>query len=332
MKGNLKNLKINWRNAALSLLGLMIFTGVYYYIGVRDTLGKLAVLPLSVIIISCLITIVNILIKTFRWQLILRNFSINIWKVPFHDMLMYMFTGSFLANITPGKAGELGKSYFLKKKHGIKLRYGLSSVILEKIADIVVIGLIALFFVMRFVYGAGLESTILVMMLFGALFYASLIIGKKVLPYIFRITLVSRICRKRKLSLEEAELIMDMMRKPMFLLMMAAITFVFWCVGALRLKIISEAVGLELGFFYFMFILSFSLFVGGLSFIPSGLGINDAVMVFLFQTTGTSLVLYGAATLANTLFSIILVNIIGIICFFVIINRSRKIISSKSRD
>ncbi|MBD3313497.1 flippase-like domain-containing protein [Candidatus Woesearchaeota archaeon] len=311
------------RNILLTLVGIAIFIAVYSYIGFAEVAYILQQnLTLSVIVLALALTTINIMIRTYRWDIILKH--LKPCKVPYASMLSYTFAGSFLANITPGKVGELGKSYFLKKTHGVGLRYGLSSIAIDKVSDILVTGCVAVFFFLYFVLKVKLIFTIMWMAAFIALIVTVIIAAKIFSGRIMKMGLAKRFMKKKKLTPDEVNQIFKAMASPHFLAKVILISAVLWLVGAYRLMIIGNSIGIEMAYIYYVMVLSISLLIGGLSFIPSGIGINDAVMIFLFNLMGGSLELYGAATLANTILSVVFVNLVGGILLITLLGKVRE--------
>jgi uncharacterized membrane protein YbhN (UPF0104 family) len=106
-------------------------------------------------------------LKSLRWHLLNRRFGIRTtWK----DSLVFYLAAGFLSVITPGRLGEFAKLYFLKRRYGIDLPSATSSVLMDRIWDVLVLSL-----------AAGLSMVLLVtdpgwlaMLCAGFLFLASL--------------------------------------------------------------------------------------------------------------------------------------------------------------
>jgi len=311
------------RNIALTLIGIAIFIGVYAYIGFDKILNVMQNrLSLLVIVYAVMLTFINMIIRAWRWDIILANFEQA--KIRFIRLLGYTFAGGFLANITPGKIGELGKSYFLKRNHGISLRHGLPSIMIEKLADIIVTAGIAIFFIFSFIYKLNIFYTCIILLAYIILVIAGFLLTKLFSYKITNIGFIKRFMQKKNLEPKEVDYIFARMSGFGFISKTVILTFIIWIIGAWRLMIIGEALGIKLSFIYYIMIIAISLFVGGISLIPSGIGINDAVMIYLFNMMGGSLELYGAATLANTMLSVFLVNMIGGVLFIVLFGRVKK--------
>lgn len=111
------------------------------------------------------------LLKSLRWKLLNKSFGINTsWK----DALIFYLSAGFLSVITPGRLGEFAKIYFLQKKYHINLLAATSSVILDRIWDVLVLSLAAGISVVAFV--AEPSDNLLLVLMIGLLFLISVIL------------------------------------------------------------------------------------------------------------------------------------------------------------
>lgn len=86
-----------------------------------------------------LVYFVGLWVRTWRWQYTLRP----IQKVPLLTLFPDVCIGYFGNNVFPFRAGEVLRSYVLKKQTGIDISSSLATVIIERIAD----GLVMILFV-----------------------------------------------------------------------------------------------------------------------------------------------------------------------------------------
>lgn len=110
-------------------------------------------------------------IKSLRWFLLNRSFGI---KTTWKTALVFYLSAGFLSVITPGRLGEFAKIYFLKRKYGIGIPAATSSVILDRIWDVLILSFAAGVSVVLMLAQPGLNMLTLVLM--GLLFLISIII------------------------------------------------------------------------------------------------------------------------------------------------------------
>lgn len=80
------------------------------------------------------------LMKSWRWQILNRSFGI---QISLKTALIFYFSAGFLSVITPGRLGEFAKIYFLKRKYNIDTAKATSSVVLDRIWDVLILSLFA---------------------------------------------------------------------------------------------------------------------------------------------------------------------------------------------
>ena len=86
---------------------------------------------------------VTFLLRTLRWQLILKDVAAITYRQAFHPLMI----GFMMNCVLPGRIGELARPVLLKRHHGIAVTSGLATVAAERVFDIfMLISLFALVF------------------------------------------------------------------------------------------------------------------------------------------------------------------------------------------
>lgn len=104
-------------------------------------------------------------IKSLRWHLLNRAFGI---RTTWRKSLVFYLSAGFLSVITPGRLGEFAKVYFLKRSHRIDLASATSSVIIDRIWDVLVLSLAAGLSMLLILSDTGWLAVIVILMLFMA--------------------------------------------------------------------------------------------------------------------------------------------------------------------
>lgn len=110
-------------------------------------------------------------IKSLRWHLLNRSFGI---ETTWRTALVFYLSAGFLSVITPGRLGEFAKVYFLRRKYNIDLASATSSVILDRIWDVLVLSFAAGISVVLLLSDPGLN--VLSLVIISLLFLISLVI------------------------------------------------------------------------------------------------------------------------------------------------------------
>lgn len=125
---------------SLALSALLL--GVFFY---NTSVGKIfqVIRDLSIppIGMAMVFTLLSILIRVFRWQLLLSV----IHKPSFANASAATFMGYALSTLLPARAGEVLRPLYLAAQEGMSRTITLSSAVLERLMDLPLILLFALF-------------------------------------------------------------------------------------------------------------------------------------------------------------------------------------------
>ena len=132
---NNKTLKslLSW---LIKLLGITLF--IYLLKNVdwkvcKDEMSKISIFSL---VIALLMIQIGYLIKSKRWQIILGHYEVTI---PVWKLFKIFSIGTFLGLVTPGKIGDFGRLFYIKKY--IDIKKGLSSLFIDRIFDLISLGI-----------------------------------------------------------------------------------------------------------------------------------------------------------------------------------------------
>lgn len=81
-----------------------------------------------------------VMLKGWRWKIILEDLG---QQLPWAQATLYYALGIFLGTATPGQAGDTLKAWYLKEE-GYELGAGLLSTVIDRIFDLLIMGLLAL--------------------------------------------------------------------------------------------------------------------------------------------------------------------------------------------
>lgn len=122
------------------------------------------------------------LMKSWRWQILNRSFGI---QISLKTALIFYFSAGFLSVITPGRLGEFAKIYFLKRKYNIDTAKATSSVVLDRIWDVLILSLFASISLSLFYNG----SKVFILVIIAILLLGSLMViltpGVVFIPLLF---------------------------------------------------------------------------------------------------------------------------------------------------
>ena len=225
------------------------------------------------------LSLANYSIRFVRWQLYLRRQRV---AVPLGSSALVFGAGLSLA-ITPGKLGELIKSYLLRELHAVPATRTAPIVIAERVTDLVALFVIAL--AGAVVY--GVHATLVA--IGGGLVGVGLLLLAWPKPARALIDFVTRPRRTRRFREPMQEMYggLATLCGPKLLVAATAIAIPAWtceCVGFALIVGGFPGAHVELGLA--MAIYATTTIAGALSFLPGGLGVTEGTMAVLLVRTG----------------------------------------------
>jgi len=236
----------------------------------------------SSFVIAVALSSANYAIRFVRWDLYLRVQEI---QVPLASRIGVFVAGLSLA-ITPGKVGELVKSYLLRELHGVAVTRSAPVVIAERITDLTALVVLAIYGVA--IYGVAMGTTIAA----AAVVAAGLIVlaWPLVAHAMIRAVTRPRITRRFRERLLAVYAGISQLCRPRLLATATAIGGVGWlceCIGFALIVHGFPGASIDVGLA--MLIYAVTTIAGALSFLPGGLGITEGAMTLLVVQSGHGL-------------------------------------------
>jgi uncharacterized protein (TIRG00374 family) len=124
----------------LALLAVLVFVGLAGYGDFQDIGGQLGQFPIVYMLAALALAATNYGLRFIRWAYYLRVLKV---RVPL-GVSGLVFLSGLAMSITPGKAGELLKSYLLRDRAGVPVSTSAPVVIMERVTDVVSVVLLGL--------------------------------------------------------------------------------------------------------------------------------------------------------------------------------------------
>lgn len=216
-----------------------------------------------------------------------------------------------IMSITPGKMGELLKSYLVKQISGTPISRTAPIVFAERITDFISLVLIAL--VGAYVYNYGRDIVIAVGIFF--LILVLLISNKKLaLLIINKLEHISFI-KRYILNIHSAYESSYLLLQPKPLLLMSALSLISWSFECLGYYLILLNFDVAVNYLWASFSYAFATIVGAISMLPGGLGLTEGSLTYMLMQKLYSKQTAVASTFiirAVTLWFAVLVGIISV--------------------
>ena len=261
-------------------LAVAVYTAIVFLSDTEKIIGAVSGIELYWIPLFLSLSILNYLLRFLKYQYFLTRVDVH---VPWRESLK-IFLAGFSMTVSPGKLGELLKSYLMKQRLGIPVSRTSPVVIAERITDLismVCIALIGLLLVQH--RGAALAVAA------GAVFIALAMIFllwekafKACTGFFCRIEKVGRHREKLEGFQKNCACLLD----GRSLAVSVPLGILSWGAEALVLCLVSMSLGLQPGLSVGVALLAHSAgtIAGAVSMIPGGLGLTEVTIGAILTT------------------------------------------------
>ncbi len=254
-------------------LGVAVFLGLSLYgnwVAVTGAFKDFAYWTLPLILA---LAFMNYLFRFGRWELYLKRAGI---ALPRKESF-YIFMSGLVMTVTPGKMGELIKSYLLKESRQVPLTRSGPIVLAERFTDLLAVYLLTLLGGISFAFGARLLWVGLLVLVLGLLPLIS--------PKVFNglLGIMRRFAWGRRLEkpLTEAfHTLHDLMGFGL-LCLATVLGIAAWFCECLAFQVVFTGLGVKVPLIKATFIYAFATLAGALSMLPGGIGAAEGSMTSL---------------------------------------------------
>lgn len=259
--------------------GALIFLGFSIYADFDNLVSAMARFNWYYFPLILALSFGNYIFRFFKWEYYRKLLGIKVKP----KLSFLIFLSSFVMSVTPGKLGEILKSYLLKEETGTPVSKSAPIILAERLTDFIAI--IVLCLLGAFVFGYGKEIIIVIGIIFiGFTFMLS---SRK--ASLFVISLLEKISflKKRIHHFHTAyESVYQMIKlKPLGVAL--SLSIVGWFLECLGFYIVlnefSGSIETTVNVLTATFIYGFATLVGAIAMLPGGLGLTEASLTGLLQ-------------------------------------------------
>jgi len=260
--------------------------------------------------ILLLLSLGNYFSRFLKWEYYLKIIDVKLHKL---DSLSIFMSG-LIMSVTPGKMGELLKSYLVKQVNGTSISKTAPIVFAERATDFLSLTIIALTGAYFYDYGKNIIILIGVIILTGLLLISNKKLFYKIISLFSNIGFISRHILKISTAYESSSKLLSL--TP--LLLMTLLSIVSWGFECFGYYLILTNFEIHIDVLWAFFSYSFATIVGAISMLPGGLGVTEGSLTLMLVQKGLSEHSAFAATFiirAVTLWFAVLVGAISVLFY-----------------
>lgn len=309
-----KSFNIKKKFLISAMLAFLVFVGLVLYGDVSKIGPTLAGFNWFLLPLILSLTLLDDLLRFIKWDYLLKVLGIDL---PRKESAAVFFGGLSMA-ITPGKVGELFKSFLVKKLTGEEMSKTTPVVVVERFTDLLAVTLLASVGVAYFRYG------VIALIAVTALALASILIVQNrdfslwLIDKLSHVPLIRNYKDSVRNFYENSHRLLQLPR----LIFTVAISLLSWGSECVAMYFIFAGLGIGQTLLLSTFIFTFSSVMGAASLIPGGLGVAEGSMTgIMIAVAGLSKTFAVSATLLIRLSTLWFAVFIGLITL--LLNRKR---------
>jgi uncharacterized protein (TIRG00374 family) len=294
------------------IFGAIIFLGLSIYANFNE-LGKAFekfrwfILPFIFLLAFC-----NYISRFFKWNYYTGILGIQIEK----KLSLLIFLSSFIMSVTPGKVGEVFKSYLLKEQVDTPISKSAPIVIAERITDFLSLILLSIIGAITFNYGKELIIIIGAVFIMLIIILSSRRISISIINYFEKFKVISKVSHKIHIAYDS----IYQMMQPKRLFIAILLSMVAWFFECFAFYLVINNFGIDkilyINIQIATFIYGFATIAGAVTMLPGGLGATDASITGLLIVLNIPKNISVASTLIIRIATLWFAVLVGIVSMF----------------
>jgi glycosyltransferase 2 family protein len=262
---------------------IVLFTIVVYSImGIFADFRKLS-LTISYFrwqyfLLLIVLTTIGYIIRYIKWDFFLKTAGLHLD----HKENLFVFFSGLSMIVTPGKLGEIWKSWLIRDISGDELSKTLPVIIIDRVTD--VISLVFLSFLGIFYFKRGIYFLIVLSISFIGFYIA---IRSNAISGKIKILLEKKFSKYAN-NMQLMHETMNKVMEPKIFVLLSLINALAWFFECMGLYCVILGFGQSIDISLSTFIFSFSSLIGGISMVPGGIGVAEAGISGLLIMNGIS--------------------------------------------
>ena len=283
------------------VLGVLLYVGAVLYVDLGRIRDALVGYAWSAVLFALLLSSANYLLRFLKWELCLgwlavRGDGPNDAPRLTRGRSLLIYLAGLSMSVTPGKVGEVLRSYLLRLTDGVPFTRTAPIVVADRLSDLVALVILSALGVSQFREYLPVVLVTLVLVVAGVVVLGTPRLCRGLIALLARLPGLARISARAEALVDSSAALLRL--RP--LLVLSLISVLGWgleCVG--YWLIVRGLVGAEASLALCTFLWSTTTLIGALSFLPGGLGATEGSLAVLVARLAGGV--SQAAALATTL-------------------------------
>lgn len=272
-----------------ALLSVIVFLGLAAYANVGEVTSALMTLQWRTFAVVIGLTTVGYGFRFAKWHYYLRRLEVD---VSLETSAIAFFSGLMMV-VTPGKAGEIWKAWFLRDKRGVPASKTTSVVGAERITDLIALSAMAALGLLIYSRSSLPVVVVLCAIVAGIVLLQWRRASLAILGRLESVPVVGDYATELERFYESTYRLFRL--RP--LVASTLFSLAAWGLEGVALWLVLEAFGVEASVVIGLFVFGLGSVVGAVSMLPGGLAAAEASMVGVLLTFGYPEAVAAAATI-----------------------------------
>ena len=227
-----------------------------------------------------LLSLGNYLSRFLKWEYYLKIIDVRLPKLD----SFAIFMSGLIMSVTPGKMGELLKSYLVKQVVGTSISKTAPIVFAERATDLLSLTILTLIGAYYYDYGGSISIFISLFLLFVLIIIVNKTIFSKFVLLLSKVSFIKKHVTKINTAYESSSKLLAV--KP--LISMTLLSVISWGFECFGYYLILTNYNINIDVLWAFFSYSFATIVGALSMLPGGLGVTEGSLTLMLVQKGLS--------------------------------------------
>ena len=303
------------RGISIIIIIMIVYIGIIFYPDINKISEVFYEIRYEFVAVILSLELISFTLRAYRQKIFLESSDV---KLSFWINFKISLIGMSMI-VTPGGAGMLIKSHFLKKKFGLPISKTVPTVFAERYHDFLALTTILLVsLIVTFSTEAAISGGIaLILLIVVYIIFTNNTLLEKVQQKIFKIKFIKNSFPE---DVDITESINSLKTRNLMMFGWISST-ILWSIDAFAVYFAFVAFNLDIGFFESVQIFFSSLIYGTISFLPAGIGVTEGVFIGLLLANDLELPIATSLILFIRLTTIWFFTFLGFLALKFLINR-----------